>query len=333
VIGHRRTTSLDLNTGVIDFAIGVLAALTVFRGWQRGVVRELISLVMLVMVAVVSFRLGPSFGAIIESWAGVSSLAARFVAVSILSVGLMSAAVWLVGRVTTPRAAVERGDQLGGAAVSLLWLVGTLTLTFYILTALPLNEGADQAMDDSTIAGWLAGEGSAAGSVVNTMAGDRVLEALVNLDQLVGDRQVIIQGDEVVAITASADVDSAPAEAREVFGLLNRARVEAGTEPLAFSATLATLAESHAREMYVDGYFSHVSPITGTVLDRVGAARIPFVIVGENLALAPTAASVHEGLMASPGHRTNLLDTRYRRVGIGAVSGPLGLMVVQVFTG
>ncbi len=333
MICHRQTTSRDLSHGVIDFVIGVLAALTVLRGWRRGVLRELVSVVLLALVALFSFRLGPRLGSVIESWAGVSSLAARFVAVSILSIGLMSGAVWVAGRVMTHRAAVDRGDQLGGVALSMLWLGGVLTLTFYILTALPLNEDADQAIDESSVAGLLVGEGSTAANLVNVIAGDRVLEALVNLDQLVGDRQVIIQGDEVVTIAASSDVDPAPEDALEVFELLNRARVEAGTEPLAFSETLATLAQSHAMEMYVDGYFSHLSPITGTVLDRVAAARIPFVIVGENLALAPTAASVHEGLMASPGHRTNLLDSRYRRVGIGAVSGPLGLMVVQVFTG
>ncbi|MGH2722992.1 MAG: CAP domain-containing protein [Actinomycetota bacterium] len=37
--------------------------------------------------------------------------------------------------------------------------------------------------------------------------------------------------------------------------------------------------------------------------------------------------------MESPGHRENILRPEFRRVGIGVVSGPLGLMVVQVFTG
>ena len=317
---------------MIDFAIGVLATLTVVRGYQRGIWRELISLILLVVVAVVSFRLGPGLAGVIESWAGVSSLAARFVAVTALFSGLMSASVWLVGRAYATRPA-DRGDQVGGAAISLVWLLGVLSLMFYVLTALPLNESTDQALAGSGVAELLSGEGSPAGRIVNAVAGDRVLEALVNLDQLVGDRQVIIEGDEVVPIPASADVEEAPLDAREVFDLLNRARVESGVAPLAFSEGLAELAASHAREMYAEGYFSHVSPTTGTVLDRVGSAGIPFVVVGENLALAPTAAAVHEGLMASPGHRANLLETRYRRVGVGAVSGPLGLMIVQIFTG
>ena len=84
--------------------------------------------------------------------------------------------------------------------------------------------------------------------------------------------------------------------------------------------------------MYTEGFFGHTSPTTGDVGDRVEAAGIPFVLVGENLALAPTPGTVHDGLMSSEGHRANILGVDFTKVGVGVVSGPLGLMVVQVFT-
>jgi uncharacterized protein YkwD len=37
--------------------------------------------------------------------------------------------------------------------------------------------------------------------------------------------------------------------------------------------------------------------------------------------------------MASPTHRAALLSGEYDRVGIGVVSGPFGLMTVQIFAG
>ena len=116
-----------------------------------------------------------------------------------------------------------------------------------------------------------------------------------------------------------------------MFDLLNRARVDAGVDPLAWSTALAEVAAGHGFEMYEEGYFSHVSPATGTVADRMAKVGILYRVVGENLALSPTAESVHDGLMASLGHRENMLDERFTRVGISAVEGPLGLMVVQVF--
>ncbi|MEX0756457.1 MAG: CAP domain-containing protein, partial [Acidimicrobiia bacterium] len=96
---------------------------------------------------------------------------------------------------------------------------------------------------------------------------------------------------------------------------------------------LAAVAMGHAMDMYTNGFVSHVSPTTGTVSDRVRAARIPLATVGENLALAATPRAVHAGFMESDGHRANILRTSFDRVGVAAVDGPLGLMVVQVFGG
>jgi uncharacterized protein YkwD len=37
--------------------------------------------------------------------------------------------------------------------------------------------------------------------------------------------------------------------------------------------------------------------------------------------------------MDSPGHYENIVRPTFRRVGIAAIKGPLGYMVVQVFSG
>ncbi|GIU92068.1 MAG: hypothetical protein KatS3mg011_0974 [Acidimicrobiia bacterium] len=129
------------------------------------------------------------------------------------------------------------------------------------------------------------------------------------------------------------ELEDRPDEAQEVFDLLNRARITAGLAPLAWSEPLARVAGQHAWEMYVDGYMSHVSPKTGTVADRVESAGLRFVVVGENLALAVDPQAVNRGLMSSPGHRANILHDGFDRVGVAAVRGPMGLMVVQVFGG
>jgi uncharacterized protein YkwD len=51
------------------------------------------------------------------------------------------------------------------------------------------------------------------------------------------------------------------------------------------------------------------------------------------LALAPTLATAHTGLMNSEGHRANILEPKFKRVGIGVIdNGVYGKMFVQVFT-
>lgn len=160
-------------------------------------------------------------------------------------------------------------------------------------------------------------------------AGDRSVPAIELLDRL-----VILEGDDRVEITpVEGWIENRPDLATELLDRLNLLRIEAGEEPLAWSAALAEIAARHGLEMYRDGYFSHVSPVTGSVADRLATQGIPFRIAGENLALNPTVDGVHGGLTESPGHRATMLEPRFTRVGISAHDGPLGLMVVQVFTG
>ena len=61
-------------------------------------------------------------------------------------------------------------------------------------------------------------------------------------------------------------------------------------------------------------------------------AHIKFRTAGENLALAPTLQIAHTGLMNSPGHRANILNPAFGRVGIGIMTGGRrGIMVSQEF--
>ena len=67
-------------------------------------------------------------------------------------------------------------------------------------------------------------------------------------------------------------------------------------------------------------------------LNRMRDGGVRFGAAGENLALAPTVQVAHDGLMNSPGHRANILNPRYRRVGIGVADGGMhGKMFVQNF--
>jgi uncharacterized protein YkwD len=71
-------------------------------------------------------------------------------------------------------------------------------------------------------------------------------------------------------------------------------------------------------------YFAHEDPMGRTVADRVGKARIFYLVVGENLAFAPNLAIAHRGLMESPGHRANILRPNFGHLGIGIIRIPAG---------
>src|SRR6185436_14847506 len=74
-------------------------------------------------------------------------------------------------------------------------------------------------------------------------------------------------------------------------------------------------------EMRTTRVVAHVSPTTGSVVDRVRAAHIPTRIVRENVARGTGLREAHQALMDSPGHRANLMSTDVTHVGIGVVLG------------
>jgi uncharacterized membrane protein required for colicin V production len=322
---------------VIDFLLGLYFAALFVRGWLRGFARELMDLIGLIVGLALAFRLSGAAGAFVQSWAGTSDVVSRLIGGTVVflvvGVGATVGAHLLQKVLTLPGLALS--NRLFGALLSSLWAVFVAMLVLSLLVVFPLPSSVSEHIDNSKVAHYLTDPDTAAQTVFHAVAGDRVLEALLNLKDLVGGREVILEEGQTleIPVATAGELSADPEAASRIFDLLNRSRIEAGLNPLAWSQALADVGEAYAKEMYEGGYFSHDSPTSGTVVDRVEAAGIPYRIIGENLALAATSASVHEGLMASPLHRENMLRPEFTKVGIGAVDGPLGLMVVEVFQG
>lgn len=113
---------------------------------------------------------------------------------------------------------------------------------------------------------------------------------------------------------------------------VNQEREKEGLPALTIDPRLTEVARRHGGDMFLRGYFSHYSPEGEDVADRIMWRDIEFMVVGENLAFAPTLDLAHQGLMNSPGHRANILSEDYNVIGIGAAkSEDYGIMFVQVF--
>ncbi|MCL6615503.1 MAG: sporulation protein, partial [Firmicutes bacterium] len=87
-------------------------------------------------------------------------------------------------------------------------------------------------------------------------------------------------------------------------------------------------------DMVTANYFGHNSPNFGSTFNLVRQWGIPYTYGGENLAGAANVATAHRMLMNSSGHRANILNPRFNRIGIGIVhGGPYGAFFTQIFLG
>jgi uncharacterized protein YkwD len=111
--------------------------------------------------------------------------------------------------------------------------------------------------------------------------------------------------------------------------LLNKERAQRGMSQLSIDPLLIKVARDHSREMAEKKYFSHHSPTVGlnTPMDRYLSSvtwRPSYLLVGENLFYCSIVDvdRGHQAFMNSPGHRANILESRYERVGVGIYETP-----------
>jgi Cysteine-rich secretory protein family/Family of unknown function (DUF5719) len=131
--------------------------------------------------------------------------------------------------------------------------------------------------------------------------------------------------------TAVAAVITSNEEARMI-QLVNQARNSAGLPSLYAEQQLTDLARSFSSEMYLYNFFSHVSPVSGTLQQRISARGITgWTLAGENIAKAPSVDMAFEALMNSPSHRENILRRDFNCIGIGIVQGGNCLYITQEF--
>jgi uncharacterized protein YkwD len=107
--------------------------------------------------------------------------------------------------------------------------------------------------------------------------------------------------------------------------LMNGARVNNGLAPVQQDGTVVGLARWRSQDMIERGYFSHTIPGCGCeVYSYYDSNGINYVLGGENIGWnsgwsdAESPVRIHEGFMASPGHRANVLEARWTHGGIGA---------------
>ena len=148
------------------------------------------------------------------------------------------------------------------------------------------------------------------------------------LDTQTTPRQTSYQGNVACAEEGSRSGCGSVSE-RNLFFCINEERKRAGLPPLQWSNGLADLARAHAHDMCERGFFDHVNPEGQDPTARANSGRagrfafrplVPDVYpaVAENIAYGYRSASaVVRAWMNSPGHRANVLSSRWTHVGCG----------------
>ena len=134
-----------------------------------------------------------------------------------------------------------------------------------------------------------------------------------------------VQGSSSV----SAGIQSSSA-ASEVVRLTNSARSQNGYAALVEDGALSEAAAVRARE--IARSFSHTRPSGASFSSALSESGVSYLRAGENIASGQKSASeVVNAWMNSPGHRANILNSSYSRIGSASVNIDGTLYWVQIF--
>lgn len=126
------------------------------------------------------------------------------------------------------------------------------------------------------------------------------------------------------AIPQNHNVEFLSQVENEILTLCNNERAKAGLKPLSMDETMRKASRYKAEEMLQYGYFDHNSPYTGSPFQLLQKFNVSYNTAGENIQSSTglgkasvTAQDIVNRWMNSAGHRANILNANFGRMGIG----------------
>ena len=312
----------------VDFVLIVVILLAIWAGWAQGFIHGILNLLTWAGSFVLGYHFHPHLANFLASFftLGVWLLPLAFIIMVVFTRLILG---WLAGfiyRAIPETTNHNRANKFFGMIPGAIngWICAIVLSA--LLLALPFKHGINNATRESRYATQFAMQSEWANRKLAPVFNDAVRQTLNNLTVKPGSK-------EKVELSFSYDkAIPRPTLEMRMLEMVNVERQKAGLKPLLPDPELTPVARAHSNDMFKRGYFAHETPEGKSPFDRMKAANVRFLNAGENLALAQTLEIAHNGLMNSPGHRANILNPGFNRVGIGVLDGGFyGLMISQEF--
>jgi uncharacterized protein YkwD len=313
----------------VDLVLILIVVLAIWGGWQRGFILGTLDLVNWfgsILLGVIFYPYLSNFLKMIFPSLGTWLLPVALIVTIILARILIGLVTSRIAWSTTPRANESGVNRFLGIIPGFINGVIYATIIAALLLALPLWDDVTNNTRNSRIANKLSAQVEWINEKLSPVFDKAIHQTINNLT-------IHPASNESVKLPFT---DSHPSVREDLeakmLQLVNEERTKRGLQPLQADPELTEVARAHSRDMFARGYFAHITPEGKSPFDRMNEAHVQYQTAGENLALAHSLSIAHNGLMNSPGHRANILNPSYGRLGIGILDGGFyGLMVSQEF--
>lgn len=312
----------------IDIILALVVLLAIIAGWNRGFILAVFDLLTWAGSLVLGYVFYPYTAKWLEKIVnpGAWLLPVAFLLTALVARILIGFITRYIVRSVPEKANHNSFNKVLGIIPGIIngWVYAIIISALSL--ALPLKDGITTETRNSRFAGKLAMQAEWA---------DRKLAPVFNeaVRQTMNSLTVNPKSNEKVPLSFKYDKAIVrPFLETQMLEMVNKERIKRGLKPLEADPEMIRVARAHSRDMFVRGYFAHVNPDGKDPFQRMKEANVRFFAAGENLALAQTIEIAHTNLMNSPGHRANILNPAFGRLGIGILDGGYyGLMISQEF--
>lgn len=314
---------------LVDALLALFILFGVWGGWISGFLLaslRLLTLAASLVLAFMGYRLLADWLTPQLPELGVWTAPLSFLVVYVLAQILIGAIGKATARAFPGKVHAHGINRFLGMAPGFVSGLITATVVALLLLTVPFSDRLSILARESAIASRLSGPAEWLEAQLAPIFHPAIRRTMQALTVPPDSRETVQLPYKVGAPTVRPELEARMLE------MVNAERAAQGLRPLAADPELAEVARAHSRDMFARGYFSHVNPDGQEPFERMRQANVRFLAAGENLALAQTLPTAHQGLMNSPGHRANILRPQFGRVGIGVLDGGrYGLMVTQKF--
>ena len=323
------------NIEYIELFVYIFIVFFVIYGWKKGFLLQFFYLMVLLISIALSFRYSDQVGSYISSWFNSNIQLSEIFGGVLIFITVLTVSSFFQNFLANNKKQRDVGNKILGGFVSLLVSNLILTLNFTITSIISVPQFFEDTIENSNLVSFYTDTSGTPQQALELITGTDLIKVVSRIKDLTGKSSVVVgeQGCIEIPKYSLSNLSNNNEQKDELYALLLTERSNQNLAPLELSEKLSVIALNYAYTMYQDGFWCHKNPKNGELVgDRLSKQGFPYIDIGENLALSSSVRSGHISLMNSESHKNTILDNEFKRVGIGIVSGPLGLIIVQIFS-
>ena len=323
------------NIQYIELFVYVFIIFFIIYGWRKGFLLQFFYLMTLLIAVALSFRYSYQVGSYISNWFNSNIQLSEIFGGVLIFIIILTISSFFQNFIINNQKQRDVGNKLLGASFSLLVSNLVLTLIFTITSIFYVPNFVEKTIENSNLISFYTDTNGTPQQALELITGTDLIKVVSRIKDLTGKTSVVVSEQGCIEIPkySLSNLSNNFQQEEELYGLLIIERREENLIPLELSKNLSEVALNYAYEMYQEGFWCHKNPTNGELVgERLSKIGLPYIQIGENLALSSSVRAGHSSLMNSEAHKNTILDKEFKRVGIGIVSGPLGLIIVQIFS-